>query len=148
MWSSTQAPAVMRRNRRYLLAGGAAVAVLGTLAYQAYESDAYGRSKRYMAKLRAAIQQYSDALATGGEICANVLRDLQQFIQSEGDEVPPTLRQVSKLLQSQEFTSTASSTVSAIYQGIAGKQKTIFVLFQESRSPSDFGGGFDFLSAW
>ncbi len=123
MWSSTQAPAAVRKNRRYLLAGGAAVAAIGTLAYQAYQSDAYGRSKRYITKLRAALQQYSDALATGGDICASILRDLQQFLQSEGDEVPPTLRQVSKLLQSQEFTSTASSTVSAIYQGIAGKRK-------------------------
>lgn len=121
MWSSTQAPAVVRNNRRYILAGGAVVAVLGTLAYRAYESDAYGRSKRYITKLRASLQKYSDALATGGDICASILRDLQEFLQSEGNEVPPTLRQVSKLLQSQEFTSTASSTVSALYQGIAGK---------------------------
>lgn len=120
MWSSTQAPAVVRNNRRYILAGGAVVAVLGTLAYRAYESDAYGRSKRYITKLRASLQKYSDALATGGDISASILRDLQEFLQSEGNEVPPTLRQVSKLLQSQEFTSTASSTVSAIYQGIAG----------------------------
>jgi hypothetical protein len=123
MWRSSQAPAVVRKNRRYLLAGGAVVAVLGTLAYQAYESDVYGRSKRYMSKVKAALQQYSDALSTGGEICARILRDLQQFLQSEGDEVPPTLRQVSKLLQSQEFTSTTSSTVSSIYHGLAGKQK-------------------------
>jgi len=125
MWNSTQAPAVVRNNRRYILAGGALVAVLGTLAYK---SDAYGRSKRYMTKLRAALQQYSDALAIGGDICASILRDLQQFLQSEGDEVPATLRQVSKLLQSQEFTSTASSTVSAIYQGISG---TEIISFQD-----------------
>jgi hypothetical protein len=106
------------------LAGGAIVAVLGTLAYN---SDAYGRSKRYMTKLRTALQQYSDALATGGDICASILRDLQQFLQSEGDEVPATLRQVSKLLQSQEFTSTASSTVSAIYQGISGTENISFL---------------------
>ena len=123
MRRSIQAPAAVRSNRKYILAGGAAVAVLGTLAYQAYQSDAYGRSKRYITKLRAALQQYSDALATGGDICASILRDLQQFLQSEGDEVPPTLRQVSKLLQSREFTSTTSSTVAAVYQGLTGKQK-------------------------
>ena len=109
-------------RRRYLLAGGV-VALVGTLAYQAYQNDAYGRSKRYLAKLKAALEQYTDALTTGGEITASILRDLQHFLNSEGNEVPPSLRQVSKLIQSQEFTATASSTVAAIYQGVAG---TIF----------------------
>lgn len=127
MWDSVS-PAALRRNRqyrRYLLAGGA-VAVVGTLAYRAYQSDAYGRSKAYLLKLRTALQQYTDAAATGGEICATILRDLQTFLASDAAEVPPSLRQVSRLLQSREFTATATSTVEAIYRGVAGKEASLF----------------------
>ena len=70
-----------RQLRKYLLAGGA-VAVVGTLAYQAYQSDAYSKSKSYLAKLRAALQQYTEAVATGGEICATIMQDLRQFVHS------------------------------------------------------------------
>jgi hypothetical protein len=93
---------------------------LTALAYQAYTSGIYSRSKSYLVRLRTALQIYSEALATGGEICATVLRDLQLFLESGRDDVPPSLCQVSKLLQSPEFTSVASSTVEAVYRGVAG----------------------------
>jgi hypothetical protein len=94
------------------------VALTAAVVY-AYQNDTYGRSKRYFVRLRAALQSYADALAIGGEICATLLRDLQQFLHCDSDTVPPSLQQVAKLLQSQEFTAVASGTVAALYSGIA-----------------------------
>lgn len=119
---SLSAPGSVRRNRelrRYLLAGGG-VAAIALAAYQIHKSDAIGRSKRYLTRLRTALQQYTDALATGGEICSNILRDLQQFLQSDANQVPPSLQQVSKILRSTDFTETTTATVAAIYQGVTG----------------------------
>lgn len=147
---ANSAPSLGGRNnrqlRKYLLAGGA-VALVGTLAYRAYQTDAYGRSKSYLSKLRAALQQYTDAVATGGDICATIMRDLRQFLQSDGDEVPSSLRQVSKLLQSEEFTSTASSTVAAIYEGVAGERMPFYApigVFHPSQSLVSFHSLFIF----
>ena len=98
------------------------MALSAALAHRAYTSDALGRSRRSLARLRAALQSYMDALATGGEIAASLLRDLEQFLASDRDDIPPSLRQVSRLARSEEVTSVASSTVAALYRGIAGAQ--------------------------
>lgn len=90
------------------------------LGYRAYASDSINQSKAYFRRLRAALQKYVDALAAGGEICSSLARDLQTFLESEGDQVPNSVRQLAKLLQSPEVAATTTSTVTAVYRGISG----------------------------
>lgn len=118
-----------RQARKYAVLGSAA-ALSAALAYQAYRSNVYGRGRAYVSRLQAALQRYSEALATGGELCASVLRDLQQFLESERDDVPHSLRQMSKLLQSPEFTSTATRTVEAVYRGVTGEPPAVLACLQ------------------
>jgi len=46
------------------------------------------------------------------------MRDLDKFLHSEEDEIPPTLRQVAKLLQAPAVTSATAATVHALYNGL------------------------------
>jgi hypothetical protein len=115
-------PAAARRGqlRRYALYGAAAV-LAGTLAYKAYSSNSVAQTRRSLARLRAALAKYSEALSSGADLCCTVVRDLQRFLQSDSSEVPGSLRQLAKLLQSQEVTQTTTKTVAAVYRGVAGK---------------------------
>lgn len=108
------------RLRRYALYGGVAV-LGGVLAYRAYRSEAVAQTRASLARLRLALQRYSEALSSGADLCATLVRDLQHFLQADGSgEVPPTLRQLAVLLQSREVTQTTAATVSALYRGLAG----------------------------
>ena len=109
------------RRRRYVLLGGA-VALTGALAYKAYSSDALGRGRSSLERLRAVLRKYVDALSTGADVASGLLRDLQLYLQSDSDVLPPSLRQLARLLQSQEATATAAAAASAIYQGLSGGQ--------------------------
>lgn len=113
--------AIRRRQfRRYALYGAAAV-LAGALAYKACRSDAVAQTRQSLARLRAALIKYSEALSSGADLCCTLVRDLQSFLQSDTGEVPPSLRQLARLLQSPEVTQTTAKTVSAVYRGFAGK---------------------------
>jgi hypothetical protein len=111
-------------NRRLFIYGGVAL-VAGGLAYQAYRKDAVNRSRAYFARLHAALQRYADALSTGGEVIDTLLKDLQAYLGSDSDEIPPSLAQLAKLLRSQEVLATTSSTLSAVYRGISGVESAV-----------------------
>lgn len=108
-----------RQLRRYALYGAAALAC-SALGYQAYRSDALAQTRATLRRLRAALQRYSEALSDGAELCCTLVRDLQGFLQSDSSEVPGSLRQLARLLQSPEVTQTTAKTVSAVYQGFTG----------------------------
>lgn len=104
------------RQKRLLLAGGAAVA----LAVVLYKSDAVGGTRRYFARLRAALLAYVDALSAGADTVHTVLADLQRFLASDATDVPPRLRQLARLLASEEAAATTQQHVTALVRGVAG----------------------------
>jgi hypothetical protein len=106
-----------RKVRKYIVLT-AGVAITSGLVYQAYNSDAIGQTRLYFRRLRHALQCYIDALADNGEICSDLMRDLDKFLHSDDDEIPPTLRQVAKLLQAPAVTSATAATVHALYNGL------------------------------
>jgi hypothetical protein len=100
---------------------GAAAVLAGTLAYKAYSSNSVAQTRHSLARLRASLVKYSEALSSGADLCCTLVRDLQRFLQSDSTEVPGSLRQLAKLLQSQEVTQTTTKAVAAVYRGVAGK---------------------------
>jgi hypothetical protein len=101
------APAVpwARRRSAWLLGGTAALAT-GFLLYRALHAaadEAAGAADKrgYVARLRAALKQYSEAFLAGAELSASVMRDLQAFTAGDVEELPVSLRQLSRLAQSQ-----------------------------------------------
>lgn len=72
-------------------------------ALTAVADEAAGAADKrsYVARLRAALKQYSEAFLAGAELSAHVMRDLQAFLAGDVEELPVSLRQLSRLAQSQ-----------------------------------------------
>jgi hypothetical protein len=104
---------------RYLLLG-AGTAAAGYAAYRLYHSGAIGEGRQRVARLRAAVAAYAEAFGTGGATLQLLLGDLHTFLQSDRQEVPPSLRQLARLMQSPEAADTASATVAALIRGVPG----------------------------
>jgi hypothetical protein len=74
------------------------------LVYRSY----YGTDKgtvSYMGRLRAALQNYSNALMMGSEISSLLLSDLQTFLASDTQELPQSLKQLLRLAESKVWPS-------------------------------------------
>ncbi|PRW45258.1 PHLOEM PROTEIN 2-LIKE A10 [Chlorella sorokiniana] len=115
---------LLRRERRATLvralllsAGGAATAYA---LYRLYRSDALQSTARSLRRLRAALAAYADACGTGADTLRLVLADLHAFLQSDRRELPPSLRQLARLMQAPEVADTTSATVAALWRGVAG----------------------------
>ena len=92
------------------------VAAAGALAYR---SGALHKAAEQCKKTAALLRLYLQALQTGGEITASVLRDLQAFLASEEDEIPPSLRQLAKLVASAEASRCFATAVEGTLRGAA-----------------------------
>jgi hypothetical protein len=98
-----RALALSRRRRRWLLCAGAAAG-----AYLTYHHPAVAARRRRLARLAAALASLADAAAAAAS-------DLAAFLRSDADEVPHTIRQVSKLAASPE----AAASVTSLTQALA-----------------------------
>lgn len=124
-----------RKYKKYALVSGA-VALTAAAVY-AYRCDAFARSKRYFGRLRQALQRYTEAFAIGGDMCATFMRDLHDFMNSRDDEVPSTLRQLAKLIQSEEFGDSTRSVANALYRGLIRTQTSKSSIVHPNMSSED-----------
>lgn len=92
----------MRRQVRFTPPTRARVCLQASLFTVAVWTAAGAAHKRgYVARLRAALKQYSEAFLAGAEVSAGIMRDLQAFLAGDVEELPVSLRQLSRLAQSQ-----------------------------------------------
>jgi hypothetical protein len=119
MMPTSAAAAHLRRDRlaRYLLLGAGAAAA-GYGAYRLYHSEAAASGRRQLAQLRTAVAAYADAFGTGADTLQLLLADLRSFLQSDRQQVPPSLRQLARLMQSPEVADTTSATIAALMRGV------------------------------
>lgn len=104
------------RNRQYVALACAATAA-GVAAYQL----AHPRVKATQAALQRAadtLDKYSNAAASAGEALAILSADIKQFLASDADELPPSLRQLGKLVRSQEMQDTLASCIASAVKGM------------------------------
>ena len=67
----------------------------------ACRSESYRKLREAFVHLQKAGNNYSAALLAGADISAGILTDLRLFLQSDSNELPDSLRQLTKLLQSE-----------------------------------------------
>ncbi|RCV40689.1 hypothetical protein SETIT_9G075400v2 [Setaria italica] len=109
--------AFSRRRRRWILiaAAGAAAAVG---AYKIYHHPAVAARRRRLVRLAAAVAAFADAAASSADAAALVASDLADFVRSDADEVPRSVRQLAKLAASPEVSATVSSLSEAVASGV------------------------------
>lgn len=90
-------------------AGSVGAGALAYLVYRAYN----GPEPKWLTSLTSA----ANALASMSSSSALLARDLHAFLQSESEELPPSLRQLNRLLQSEEVRHTLSTAAQALMRG-------------------------------
>ncbi|KAK9866189.1 hypothetical protein WJX84_004781 [Apatococcus fuscideae] len=115
-----------RRRKTALLSAGA-VSIAGLLiAYRYYQSIPKSEGEpelSYLQRFKLALKRYSDAFLLGSDLASGILRDLHTFVQSDSSEVPQSIRQLARLLQSREVAQSTSALTAAVFRGIVDPQQ-------------------------
>ncbi|KAL8266194.1 hypothetical protein R6Q59_003538 [Mikania micrantha] len=97
------------------------IAALGFSTYGAirlYNLPSVVKKRERFAKVLGALASIAELLGDSAETIGVVSKDLKQFIQSDSDEIPNSLRQLSKITRSNEFSESIVSVTRAITVGI------------------------------
>ncbi|KAK1423437.1 hypothetical protein QVD17_18740 [Tagetes erecta] len=97
------------------------IAALGFSTYGAirvYNSPSVVKKRERFAKVFGAFASVAELLGDSAETMGVVSKDLKEFIQSDSDEVPNSLRQLSKVIRSDEFSESIVSVTRALSVGI------------------------------
>ncbi|ERN18564.1 protein PHLOEM PROTEIN 2-LIKE A10 [Amborella trichopoda] len=106
-----------KRRRNWLLfltACGAS----GYGAYRLYSSPSITRKRKKLLQLLKTLITIIEATSDSAETIGVVSKDLKEFIQSDSNEVPNSLKQISKILISDEFHASASRVTEALTIGV------------------------------
>mmetsp|Transcript_25000 Transcript_25000/g.54371 ORF Transcript_25000/g.54371 Transcript_25000/m.54371 type:complete len:457 (+) Transcript_25000:156-1526(+) len=105
-----------QRNKKSVF-GTAVAAAAAYAAYKAYNSEGLGKAKEQVQRMREAFANYSKAASSLSSVCSLVASDLHTFLNSDSTELPQSLKQLNRLLQSQDVQQTLQTAVSTVVRG-------------------------------
>ncbi|CAN8305674.1 unnamed protein product [Cochlearia groenlandica] len=106
-----------QRRRKWLILL-AISAVSGYGVYKVYHSPSIAKKRKRLAKIFQAFVSVAELISESSETMTIVSRDLTKFLTSDSNEIPNSLKQISKIAKSNEFSDSISSLSQAVTIGL------------------------------
>lgn len=105
-----------KRKKWILLIGALGLSTYG--AFRVYNSPSVVKKRERFAKVLGALASIAELLGDSADTLGVVSKDLKEFIQSDSDEIPKSLKQLSKITRSDEVSESIITVTRALTVGI------------------------------
>lgn len=107
----------VRKRKKWVLIS-CAVGFGGYSAYKLYHAPSIARKRKRLSKLLVALVSVAEAVSESADTIGIVSRDVKDFLQSDSDEIPNSLKQISKIARSQQLSESLVSVTRAVTVGV------------------------------
>lgn len=119
------------RKKRWGIALGALGMSYGV--YRVYHSPSMVNKRKRWSKMLGALVSVAEMMSDSAEAVSLVSKDVKQFLESDSDQIPNSLKQISKIARSHEFSESLTKITTALTLGIS-----LGYYGQETVKKSDF----------
>ncbi|WMV14867.1 hypothetical protein MTR67_008252 [Solanum verrucosum] len=106
-----------QKNKNLLVALGA-LGITGFGAYKAYYSPSMVKKRKRLLKFLGSVVSLAEMVSNSADIIGIFSKELKEFMLSNSDEIPKSLKQISKITNSAEFSESIVKVTSALTIGI------------------------------
>lgn len=131
-----------KKNKRWV-AVFAALGLSSFAAYRVYNSPSIVQKREKISKLLGSLISIAQVISDSADTIGVISKDLKEFLQSETDQIPNSLKQISKVTRSTEFSESVTSLTKALTLGILRGYKSTGV---SNAGPSFLDNVFDKLT--